>query len=154
MLKKPLIPSVPREDADAADARKKRPKKSPFNKRQLAKFRGILDTKRRELTRDVVQIERGALGRGPGGDRSRDMARRNSIEGTETFDQSLSFDLAAADRRLIAEIDAAIERIENGTFGLCEMTGNPIRAARLEELPWARYSIDAARALERGGRLS
>ncbi len=39
--------------------------------------------------------------------------------------------------------------IDNGTYGICELTGKPIKAERLEELPWARYSIEAARELER-----
>ena len=57
--------------------------------------------------------------------------------------------LRAADRKLIKEIEDALKRIEDGTFGICELTGKPIKAERLEELPWARYSIDAARMLER-----
>ncbi|MEO1512232.1 MAG: TraR/DksA C4-type zinc finger protein, partial [Planctomycetota bacterium] len=75
-------------------------------------------------------------------------------QGSDSYDRSLSLDLAAADRRLVQEIDDALQRIDDGTFGLCEMTGKPIRAERLRELPWARYSIEAARARERGGLLS
>ena len=56
---------------------------------------------------------------------------------------------AAADRRLIKEIDDALKRIIDKKFGICEMTGKPIRAERLRELPWARYSIEAARQRER-----
>lgn len=47
------------------------------------------------------------------------------------------------------EIDDALKRVANGTYGLCELTGKPIKAERLQELPWARYSIEAARELER-----
>ena len=70
-------------------------------------------------------------------------------QGSDTYGQSLSLDLAAADRRLIKEIDDALKRIADGSYGVCELTGKPIRAERLEELPWARYSIEAARELER-----
>ena len=70
-------------------------------------------------------------------------------QGSEAYDQSLSLDLAAADRKLIKEIDDALKRIAEGTFGICELTGKPIKLERLEELPWARYSIEAARELER-----
>jgi RNA polymerase-binding transcription factor DksA len=70
-------------------------------------------------------------------------------QGSDAAGQSLSLDLAAADRRLIKEIDDALQRIESGTYGVCELTGKPIKIERLEELPWARYSIEAARELER-----
>jgi RNA polymerase-binding transcription factor DksA len=39
--------------------------------------------------------------------------------------------------------------MNQGTYGVCELTGKPISIARLTELPWARYSIEAARDLER-----
>ena len=70
-------------------------------------------------------------------------------QGTDVFDQALSLDLAQVDRNLIREIDAALARIDNGTYGFCELTGKPIKPERLEELPWARYSIEAARERER-----
>ena len=59
-------------------------------------------------------------------------------QGSDTYDQSLSLDLAAADRKLIGEIDEALGRIADGTYGVCVMTGKPITKERLEELPWAR----------------
>jgi RNA polymerase-binding transcription factor DksA len=70
-------------------------------------------------------------------------------QGSENYEQTLSLDLAAADRKLIREIDDALKRIDDGTFGICEHSGKPIKLERLEELPWARYSIEAARELER-----
>jgi RNA polymerase-binding transcription factor DksA len=75
-------------------------------------------------------------------------------QGSDAYGQSLSLDLAAADRRLIREIDDALARIAAGTYGVCELTGKPIKVERLEELPWARYSIEAARELERRTSLS
>jgi len=63
--------------------------------------------------------------------------------------KGLRLDLASLDRNLIKEIDDAITRCEDGTFGICEMTGKPISKERLEELPWTRYSIEAARQRER-----
>jgi DnaK suppressor protein len=70
-------------------------------------------------------------------------------QGSDTFEQSLSLDLAQVDRNLLREIDAALKRIDDGTYGICELTGKTIPPERLEELPWARYSIEAARELER-----
>lgn len=151
---KPLIPSGPAASAGpplgyhghTADG--PRPEhKTPFGKKELAHFRQILLQKRIELVRDVSSMESEAL-KGESGSLS-SLPQHLAEQGSETYDQSLSLDLAAADRKLIKEIDDALQRIENGTYGICELTGKPIKVERLEELPWARYSIEAARDLER-----
>lgn len=155
--RKPLISSGPKapesqhsvfgvSEEDNGKSRKK--PKSPFNKRELDKYREILINKRRELVGDVSTMERGVLSLG---DKSGDPATDVAEQGSDAYDQSLSIGLAEVDRKLIREIDAAIQRIEDKVYGLCEMTGNPIPATRLNELPWARLSIEAARELERRG---
>lgn len=151
--RKPLIESGPnapsRTSAMAGNGNK--PRKSPFDKRQLAKFRAILLRKRSELAGDVVGMENEAL-MGSSGSLSH-LPQHMAEQGSDAYGQSLSLDLAAADRRLIKEIDDALKRIDDGTYGICELTGKPIKADRLEELPWARYSIEAARELERRANL-
>ncbi len=147
--RKPLIPSGPNATApttlELADPNAK--KKSPFNKTQLDRFRKILLDKRANLAGEVSGLEQEAL-RGSSGSLSHTPSHM-AEQGSEAADQSLSLDLAAAERKLIREIDEALKRIETGVYGLCELTGKPIPADRLEELPWTRYSIDAARELER-----
>lgn len=149
-IRRPLIPSGPRverreDDDDAANKRKK----SPFNKRQLDRFKEILIAKRHELIGDVEQMETDALRSSSGG--LSHTPQHIAEQGSDSADQSLSLNLAAADRRLIKEIDAALARIADKTYGLCELTGEAIGDERLEELPWARYSIEAARRLEQPG---
>lgn len=154
--RKPLIPSGPGApsvgltlDEDAASGKKR---KSPFTKRQLDKYRSILLAKRAELVGDIGNMETQAL-RGQSGSLSH-TPQHIAEQGSETYEQSLALDLAAADRQLLREIEAALQRINDGSYGVCEMTGKPINPERLEELPWARYSIEAAREIERrAGRL-
>ncbi|MCK6477851.1 MAG: hypothetical protein L6Q35_13595 [Phycisphaerales bacterium] len=151
---KPLIPSGPAASptqplgyhGGAADG-PRHDFKSPFGKRELAHFRQILLQKRAELVRDVSSMESEALKGGSGSLSS--LPQHLAEQGSETYDQSLSLDLAAADRKLIREIDDALQRIDAGTYGVCEINGKPIKMERLEELPWARHSIEAARDLER-----
>jgi len=149
--RKPLIPSGPTAQAAAAEASdadaEPRSTKTPFNKRQLDRFRNILLQKRAELVGEVSDLEEGAL-RGTSGSLSH-VSQHMADQGSDAADQSLSLDLAAAERRLVKDIDDAIERIDNKTYGICEVTGQPIAVERLEELPWTRYSIVAARELER-----
>lgn len=126
-----------------------KPRKTPFGKRELNKYREMLLNKRAELLGDVEQIESEVL-LSESGDLS-STPQHLADQGSDTYEKSLSLDLAAADRRLIKEIDDALLRIANGTYGLCDMTGEPIATPRLNELPWARHSIEAAREIERRG---
>lgn len=121
--------------------------KTHLNKKELERYRLVLIRKRAQLAGDIVTIEDEALRQSSGS--LSHMPQHMAEQGTEMFDQALSLDLAQADRNLIREIDAALKRIEDGTYGVCELTGKPIKAERLEELPWTRYSIEAARELER-----
>ena len=149
-IRRPLIPSgpsAPRIDDGNADSKPTKKVKSPFKKRELDRYRTVLLIKRAELIGDVSQMEAEAL-LGNAGDLS-SLPQHLAEQGTDSYERSLSLDLAAADRRLIKEIDDAIARIDSGVFGVCERTGKPIRKERLDELPWARYSIEAARAMER-----
>ena len=152
-IKKPLITSGPNAPARNAlfGGDQKKPRKTPFDKRELAQFKAILLRKRAELVGDVSTMETEAL-MGQSGSLSH-VPQHLAEQGSDAYGQSLSLDLAAADRRLIKEIDDALKRISDGTYGVCELTGKPIKADRLEELPWARYSIEAARELERRGTI-
>lgn len=121
--------------------------KSPLSPEQLAEFRVLLVKKRGELVGDINTMEAQALQGGSGS--LSNMPSHLAEQGSEAYDQSLSLDLAAADRKMLKEIEDAIKRIDEGTYGVCEKTGKPIKLERLRELPWARYSIEAALELER-----
>lgn len=152
---KPLIPSGPNATptgmanthahGHAHDA--KPVYKSKLTKKELEPYRKILLSKRSELVGDIAHMEDEALRQSSGS--LSQLPQHMAEQGSDTFEQSLSLDLAAVDRSLIREIDDALKRIEDGTYGMCERTGKPINTVRLAELPWARYSIEAARELER-----
>lgn len=148
---KPLIASGPKAAPASAPlaAVDGQPIKSPLDKKQIEHFREILLQKRAELVGDVATMETEAL-KSQSGSLSH-LPQHMAEQGSDVYGQSLSLDLAAADRRLIKEIDDALLRIQRGVYGVCERTGKPIKLERLNELPWARYSIEAARELERRG---
>jgi RNA polymerase-binding transcription factor DksA len=61
------------------------------------------------------------------------------------FDRSLDEGLEEGARDTLVEIDAALQRIEDGTYGICEVCGKPIAPARLMAIPWTRLCIDDQR---------
>jgi RNA polymerase-binding transcription factor DksA len=70
--------------------------------------------------------------------------------GTDNYEQEFTLGLVEKDRNMLREINSALAKIQAGTYGICEGTGNPIAKARLEAQPWARFSIEHARKVERG----
>jgi RNA polymerase-binding protein DksA len=69
---------------------------------------------------------------------------------TVTFDRELDYSLEENEERLLAAIDAALERIDEGTYGMCNTCGQAIGEERLEALPWTMQCIDCKRKEERG----
>jgi RNA polymerase-binding protein DksA len=64
---------------------------------------------------------------------------------TAMHDRELDYTLADNEQQLLSEIDAALQRIEDGTYGICTNRGERISEERLEALPWARLCIDCAK---------
>jgi RNA polymerase-binding transcription factor DksA len=68
--------------------------------------------------------------------------------GTDEFDHDLALSQLSASQNALYEVEAALNRIANGTYGVCEMTGRPIAAARLKAIPWARFTREVEARLE------
>lgn len=66
-----------------------------------------------------------------------------SEAGSETQSDTMNYQLTERTCKYIKQINNALTRIENGTYGICEATGRPISKARLEAVPHTRYSIYA-----------
>jgi len=71
--------------------------------------------------------------------------------GTDNFDRDFALSLLSSDQDALYEIEEALKRIERNTYGVCELTGKPIPKARLEAIPWARFTVEAQAQLEREG---
>ena len=71
--------------------------------------------------------------------------------GTDNFDRDFALSLLSSDQDAVYEIEAALKRIEKGTYGVCELTAKNIPRARLDAIPWTRYTVDAQAQLERDG---
>ena len=121
----------------------------PLTREELKGFRQLLLAKRRELVGDMTGIEAEALG----ADRQEskgDISDHPADAGTDNFEQEFSLGLLESERKILAEIDQALTRVENGTYGVCLGTGRPICKARMVARPWAPYSIEYARMVEKG----
>jgi DnaK suppressor protein len=73
---------------------------------------------------------------------------------TDNFDRDFALSRISAEQDAVYEIDNALTRIREGAYGICELTGKPIDRARLEAIPWTRFSVEAERMLEREGSVT
>ena len=115
-------------------------------------FMQMLLDKRREILNNVSEIEDETLRKSrldASGDLS-SMPIHMADIGTDNYEQEFALGLMDSERKLLREIDDAMRRIDEGTYGVCEGTGKPIPKARLEAQPWARYCVEYARKLEQG----
>jgi RNA polymerase-binding protein DksA len=128
-----------------------KPKKNQagLHTRDLEHFRSLLLAKRRELLGDMSSMEREALHSTSGSNLS-NLPIHMADMGTDNYEQEFTLGLVEKDRILLREINQALAKIHDGTYGVCEGTAKPISKARLEAQPWAKYSIEYARKLEMG----
>jgi len=73
--------------------------------------------------------------------------------GTNSYEKDLLLSSVSSAQDALFEIGAALDRIEEGTYGICEATGKPIEPERLNAIPWTRFSARAERQLEKEGQI-
>lgn len=73
--------------------------------------------------------------------------------GTDNFDRDFALSLLSSDQDAVYEIEEALKRIEKATYGICELTAKPIPRARLEAIPWTRFTVEAQAQLEKDGAM-
>lgn len=130
---------------------KKKIPKTHLTAKELRRFKAMLLGKRAELAGDVQRLTDEALKRtNNGADDHSSMPIHMADVGSDNWEQDFTLGLIANEEALVHEIDDALERIQNKTYGICIATHHPISNARLEAKPWAKYCIDYARAREEG----
>jgi DnaK suppressor protein len=123
-----------------------------LNTRDLEHFRRLLLDKRAELRGDVTAMRSQAFGSSEQvGDESR-MPLHMADLGSDNFEHELTLALVEGEQVILREIEEALERIKNRTFGICLGTGRPIGKKRLTAKPWAKYCYEYTLAQERGAR--
>jgi RNA polymerase-binding transcription factor len=127
--------------------------KTPFTKKELTDLRKRLLDEREQLAKQAAEIEESSFG-GAQSELSGDLASFDeefADAGTATFEREKDLSLTNNIRDLTDKIDHALERIDEGNYGLCERCGRPIEKARIKALPYATLCIRDKQAEERTG---
>ena len=146
-LPAPARPSAPAKGGPKEDER--------LNEEDLKYFEARLLKERARIMGEMGHLESTLLKVNPrdsSGDVSGGYSFHMADAGTDSMEREISFDIASKEGRLLREIDDGLRRIYNGVFGICEVSGKPIARARLEALPWARYTVQEQENMERKQR--
>lgn len=121
-------------------------KAKKLSQRELERYKELLLEKRKEVLADLESIEQNMFQ--DGGEISSMPVHLADI-GSDNFEQEFTLELMEEAKRTLHEIQLALGRIEDGTYGICEGLGIPIEKKRLEAIPWTRYSLEYANQKER-----
>ena len=125
--------------------------KTYLTAKELREFKALLLRKRAEMCGDVKNLTNEALNKTDGGPgEGSSMPIHMADLGSDNWEQEFTLGLIANEQAVVREIDSALERVENKTYGICIATHNQISKARLRAKLWAKYCIDYARAREEG----
>jgi len=122
-----------------------------MNKRDAKKFEKLLKAQHERLTEGIRRVEEstrseaGAMGSGS--------LSSYAEVGTDNFERETALHIASGESQWLSEITDAFERIEDGSFGVCEGCEAAIPKGRLEAFPSARYCVECQSRLERKGVL-
>ena len=115
-----------------------------------ARFKELLLDERRRVTDAIAYLHEEEPNLPDKGEQEIPSGNHPADLASPTLDREIDFTLEENSETVLREIDGALARIENGTYGICETCGEPISLERLEAMPWATQCIDCRRRDERG----
>jgi RNA polymerase-binding transcription factor DksA len=120
-------------------------KLSPFLKKQKAKLLQLRDS----LLDAMMGVSRDTLRARAEGSEASAFGMHQADAGSDAYDRDFALSLLSQEQDALYEIEEALKRIDGGTYGVCEMSGKPIPHARLEAIPFARYTVECQTMIEK-----
>lgn len=117
-----------------------------LSKKELEVFKDRLLEMRGLLTKSVKSVSDEVKG----DDQPKGYSQHQADEGTDDFVQQISIEVSTTETDMLRHIDRALEKIEEGTYGICDLTEMEIPKKRLEAIPYATMTVDAQDKLEKG----
>src|SRR5207249_455707 len=134
--KQPLTSSN-KEDGDE--------KLSPFLRKQKSKLLQLRDS----LLDSMMGVSRDTLRARAEGSEASAFGMHQADAGSDAYDRDFALSLLSQEQDALYEIEEALKRVDAGTYGICEMSGKPIPHARLEAIPFARFTVECQTQIEK-----
>jgi len=131
------LPSPGIEDGDE--------KLHPFLRKQKSKLLQLRDT----LLDSMMGVSRDTLRSRAEGSEDSAFGMHQADAGSDAYDRDFALSLLSQEQDALYEIEEALKRVDAGTYGICEMSGKPIPHARLEAIPFARFTVECQTQIEK-----
>jgi len=118
----------------------------PLNKQDIAKFKQRLE----ELKIQMTHLVRGVSSDVTAPDESKGYSQHQADEGTDDFVRTVSLEVSSKEFSILRQIERALEKIDEETYGVCDITGEEIPMARLDAVPYATMTVKAQDKFEKG----
>src|SRR5947207_1017893 len=125
-------------------------KMSPFTRKQKDKLLQLRDA----MVDSMAGVAKDNLRSRAEGSEASAFGMHQADAGSDAYDRDFALSLLSQEQDALYEIDQALKRIELGTYGICEMSGKPISRARLEAIPFARFTVECQSQLEKQNKAS
>jgi DnaK suppressor protein len=122
----------------------------PFTRKQKEKLLQLRDA----MVDSMAGVAQDTLRSRAEGSEASAFGMHQADAGSDAYDRDFALSLLSQEQDALYEIDQALKRIELGTYGVCEMSGKPIPRARLEAIPFARFTVQCQSQLEKQNRAS
>ncbi len=117
-----------------------------LKKSEIAKFKQTLEELKNQLTR----ILKGSTAEIKKPDEATGYSQHQADQGTDDFDRTINLEVTGNEYEILRQVDRALEKIEDNTYGVCDLTGEEIPKARLEAVPYATMTVKAQEQMEKG----
>jgi DnaK suppressor protein len=122
----------------------------PFTRKQKEKLLQLRDA----MVDSMAGVAQDTLRSRAEGSEASAFGMHQADAGSDSYDRDFALSLLSQEQDALYEIDQALKRIEMGTYGVCEMSGKPIPRARLEAIPFARFTVQCQSQLEKQNKAS
>ncbi len=118
----------------------------PLKKKELEQFKAKL----LEMRDQITKVLHGSQEEVKKPDEATGYSQHQADEGTDDFDRTINIELTGKEYEILKQIDRALEKMDENTYGICDVTGDEIPKKRLEAVPYATMTVQAQEQKEKG----
>lgn len=118
----------------------------PLKKNEIAVFKKRLEEMHKEVTRTLSLSKKEVTSP----DEAKGYSQHAADEGTDDFVRNINLEVTNKEFSILRQIDRALEKIEDGTYGMCDLSNEEIPIKRLEAVPYATMTVRAQEKFEKG----
>lgn len=118
----------------------------PLKQEQVTSFKTKLESLKQQLNHSL----KGSTAEVKKPDDATGYSQHQADQGTDDFDRTISLEVTSREYGILRQIERALEKIDEGTYGICDITGEEISLPRLEAIPYATMTVKAQEQLEKG----